>query len=69
MDQAQLTSLLENLEKAYYSGHLRIKNGDKEIQFDSEAALLKRIGQLKKELGLATKRTGRVIMSSSKGLN
>lgn len=68
MDHEKLLSLLDALEQAYYSGHLKVKNGDKEIQFDSEAALAKRIAQLKKELGIGTRRTGRVLMSSSKGL-
>lgn len=69
MNQEQLQAFLENLERAYYSGHLKVKNGDKEIQFDSESALLKRIHQLKKELGLATKKPGRILMSTGKGLN
>lgn len=69
MTNQQLQALLDNLIQAYYSGHLKIKNGDKEIQFDSEAALLKRINQLKKDLGVASKKPGRIFMSSNKGLN
>lgn len=61
--------LLDNLEKALFSGHLKVKNGDKEIQYNSTSEMMKIRDSLRLELGQAPKRPRRVFASHSKGFS
>jgi hypothetical protein len=65
-NQEKLT-LLDNLERALFSGHLKVKNGDKEIQYNSTSEMRKLRDSLKLELGQAPTRPKRVFASHSKG--
>lgn len=60
--------LLTALEKAIFSGHSRVKNGDKEIEYKSLEEMIRARDTLKKELGIVSKQSGRILPTFSKGL-
>lgn len=68
MTKQEKQALLDQLERNYYSGHMKVKNGDKEIQYNSPEQMKKVIDGLKVELGLAPKVTKRIYPTTSKGL-
>jgi hypothetical protein len=61
--------LLDNLERALFSGHLKVKNGDKEIQYQTSSEMRTLRDSLKLELGQAPTRAKRVFASHSKGFS
>jgi hypothetical protein len=68
LTKQEKTDLLDKLERAIYSGHMKVKNGDKEIQYNSVDQMMKVRDALKVELGLASKVTRRIFATHSKGL-
>lgn len=69
MSNEEKQALLSNLEKALFSGHLKVKNGDKEIQYNSTSEMIKVRDILRVELGLVSKGSRRKFASHSKGLS
>lgn len=69
MTKDEKLALLDNLERAIYSGHLKVKNGDKEIQYNSSSEMLKIRDSLKIELGLTPRGPKRIYAGHSKGLS
>lgn len=69
LTKEQKQELLGKLETALYSGHLKVKNGDKEIQYNSTSEMMKVRDSLKAELGLTPRGPKRVYAGHSKGLS
>ena len=68
MTKEEKQVLLDNLERAIYSGHMKVKNGDKEIQYQSLTEMKQMRDSLKIELGQASGSPRRKYFSVSKGL-
>lgn len=68
MTKQEKQDLLDKLERAIYSGHMKVKNGDKEIQYASLSDMMRARDALKMELGLAPKSSRRIFATHSKGL-
>lgn len=68
MTTEEKKSLLEKLEAAIYSGHLKVKNGDKEINYRSMSEMLQARNLLRADLGITAKSSKRIVMTVSKGL-
>lgn len=68
MTNEEKTELLEELEKAYYSGVSEIEYGGKKIKYQSSNEMKAKIELLKKELGLIKVNSKRKYASFSKGL-
>lgn len=62
--QEQLTAL----EAAVAQGTLRVRYGDKEVEYRSLAEMLRVIDMMRKELGIVKNDSGRKYASFSKGL-
>lgn len=60
---------LQTLEKAYAEGARRVRYEDRELTFASGEDLLRRILQLRRELGITSKAPRRHYLSFKKGLD
>lgn len=69
MTNEEKKDLLDKLERAIYSGHMKVKNGDKEIQYNSSSEMMKIRDSLKAELGLIPRGPKRIYAGHSKGLS
>lgn len=59
---------LDNLEKAIASGARKVKQGDKEIEYNSLSEMLRARDLIRKALGLVTDKSTRIFTKFSKGL-
>ncbi len=68
MTNEEKIKMLEELEKAYYSGVQEIEYSGKKIKYQSSTEMKGKIDLLKKELGLIYKNSSRILTTHSKGL-
>ena len=54
LTNGELQQQLDALETAYYSGTLKVKYGDREVNYRTADEMLRIISRLKKKLGLTS---------------
>jgi hypothetical protein len=59
---------LQALESAIAQGTLRVKYGDKEVEYRSLSDMLRLLDLMRRELGLVPKGSGKVFASFNKGI-
>jgi hypothetical protein len=65
---AWTTDDLAALEKAVAQGALRVKYGDKEVEYRSLSEMMRLVDMMRKDLGLASTTSGRKFAEFNKGL-
>jgi hypothetical protein len=65
---AWTTDDLATLEKAIAQGALRVKYGDKEVEYRSLSEMMRLVDLMRKDLGIASPNSGRKFAEFSKGL-
>jgi hypothetical protein len=65
---AWTTDDLATLEKAIAQGALRVKYGDKEVEYRSLSEMMRLVDLMRKDLGIASQNSGRKFAEFSKGL-